>query len=159
MKLYRRVARAREELTRLNVEVRRVHTAILDEAALFKRVLDRIPATDPMHEAVRAFSLRRQAINRFVLQCINQVYALPGFTGTKGPGTRLGAGESMDPPVAHPAPPTGTPNDTAGAPADVDDGVLHEDAEDEADDGIVEDEDAGEEIFSLVSYISELAVT
>ena len=39
---YRRIKRAREEITRLNVEVRRLHTTILDESITMNQVLARL---------------------------------------------------------------------------------------------------------------------
>lgn len=151
LKLYRRVARAREEIIRLNVEARRVHTAIVDEAVLFKKTLDLIPLNDPLHGAVQDFTVRRCNINGYILHCLRKLYALPGFSGAKEPGRRLGTAEED-------VEMTGV--DVDGSRADV--GVLGkgdgdvEDGDEEDDDAV--DEDDGEEMFALVSFISELAV-
>ena len=89
MKAWWRVARAREEIDRCNVEIRRLHTAICDEHRLFDGVLSHMHANNPLRVAVEQFCRRRTCINASILARVRQVYELPGFSGVKGPGTWL----------------------------------------------------------------------
>ncbi len=91
MKLRQRLDRAREEIQRCNVEVRRLHTAIRDERNLLQQVLADLCANDdPLHAAFQDFATRRTRINNSLLRRVYEVYNLRGFTGIKGPGARLG---------------------------------------------------------------------
>ncbi|KAI0075583.1 hypothetical protein K474DRAFT_1761098, partial [Panus rudis PR-1116 ss-1] len=91
MKLRRRIKRAEEEIQRCNVEVRRLHTAIIDEAVLFHAVRAELKeAGNPLLIPVQEFTTRRERINEELLARIHQIHALPGFTGVKTPGVRIG---------------------------------------------------------------------
>lgn len=140
MKLYRRIQRAREEIIRLNVEIRRVHTAIRDEAILFKTVLAAMQPTNPLRGALLDFATRRQNINQHILCRLKMIYALPDFSGIPTPGTRIGATPL----------PMLDPIDTV-VPDD-------DDEKDDASDDEPDDEEAGEEVSNVVTFISELAV-
>ena len=62
MKLRQRVVRAGEELQRCTVELRRLHTSIRDEQALFRRVLlDRSGTL--IHGAIEDYVIRRSNVN------------------------------------------------------------------------------------------------
>ncbi|KAI0346613.1 hypothetical protein BDW22DRAFT_1462444 [Trametopsis cervina] len=92
MKLRHRLMRAQEEVDRLNVEVRRLHTAIRDETALFSRVLRRLKADgDLLLGPTSEFITRRKRCNVHLLARIQQVHGLKGFTGLTTPGTRTTA--------------------------------------------------------------------
>ncbi|KAI0081425.1 hypothetical protein K474DRAFT_1682021 [Panus rudis PR-1116 ss-1] len=92
IKLRRHVQRAKEELLRCNVEVRRLHTAIRDEAVLFNATLEELQTqVSPLFGPVKDFVIRRMRINDQLLGRIEQIYSLPGFSGTKGPGIRVGS--------------------------------------------------------------------
>ncbi|KAI0701463.1 hypothetical protein BC835DRAFT_1404505 [Cytidiella melzeri] len=92
LKMHLWIRRAREEIDRLNIEVRRVHTAIRDERILFHQVRDRLVAAgDPMLGVVIEFTERRQRINSELLSRVHQVYSLVGYTSVKGVGNRLGS--------------------------------------------------------------------
>lgn len=86
IKMFRRVARAKEELERLNVEVRRRHTAIVDEDKLFRAALASLGHSHLLYGAMREFVTRRHAVNNHLLRRIFRVYDLPGYTGIRGPG-------------------------------------------------------------------------
>ncbi|OSC99715.1 hypothetical protein PYCCODRAFT_1372708 [Trametes coccinea BRFM310] len=91
MKKSRRITRAHEELQRCNVEVRRLHTAILDENAH----LDTVVCSLELQKSILAgpamdLSIRRQRVNARLLAVINQIHELDGFTGQREPGTRKG---------------------------------------------------------------------
>ncbi|KAI0338442.1 hypothetical protein BDW22DRAFT_1337893, partial [Trametopsis cervina] len=92
IKMRHRIRRAREELDRLNVEIRRLHTAIRDERILFRQTCANLRAqSSKLIGIVSDFVERRQRINDDLLRRVYQVYSLPGFTGVKGPGVRLGS--------------------------------------------------------------------
>lgn len=92
MKLRHRIRRAEEEIVRLNVEVRHLHTAIRDERILFNKTLTRLKdANDPLLGPAKEYINRRRKINNHLLCRINDSYNLPGFSGIRGPGTRLGS--------------------------------------------------------------------
>ncbi|KAJ3807341.1 hypothetical protein F5876DRAFT_90615 [Lentinula aff. lateritia] len=89
MRQHRRVLRAKEELRRCNIEIRRVHTSILNEEHEFDETLRHLE-THPVCYPVREYIDRRRAVNRLLLSRIHQTQALPGFTGDKTPGTCRG---------------------------------------------------------------------
>ncbi|THU85589.1 hypothetical protein K435DRAFT_822380 [Dendrothele bispora CBS 962.96] len=89
MKRYRRVSRAREEIVRCNVEIRRLHTSIVNEDLEFDSILKRLqlehsPNYGPVHEYIE----RRRGVNRLLMEQIQRTYSLPSFTGIKTPGIR-----------------------------------------------------------------------
>lgn len=94
MKLHQRIKRAKEELERLNVEVRRLYTAIHDEHAHFKTTTRRLEA-DGRCEVMGAVEDRyreRMPINRSILLYIQEITEMIGYTGSRDLlGVRLGA--------------------------------------------------------------------
>ncbi|KAJ3472921.1 hypothetical protein NLI96_g13200 [Meripilus lineatus] len=87
VKLRRRISRAKEEITRCEVEARRLHTAILDEDRHFKQVLAQLRLSqDIILVAVQDFVSRRLQINTRVLADLKQLFSLEGFTGDPTPG-------------------------------------------------------------------------
>ncbi|KAJ3751717.1 hypothetical protein EV360DRAFT_56461 [Lentinula raphanica] len=95
MKQHRRVLRAKEEIVRCNVEIRRLHTSIIDEEKHFDQVLERLRETSIYHP-VHDFIHRRCAVNRLLLSRLHQTHALSGFTGHQSPGQRKGSGSVVD---------------------------------------------------------------
>jgi len=89
MKQWRRICRAREEIVRCNVEIRRLHTSIVDEGETFCKILTRSSALGPISGAVKDFITRRTHINIRLLQKIQKIYDLEGFSGTPSPGIKL----------------------------------------------------------------------
>ncbi|KAI9057445.1 hypothetical protein FKP32DRAFT_1615289 [Trametes sanguinea] len=86
MKKSRRILRAREEITCCNVEVRRLHTSILDENAALDRALQEARASgDIIAGPLMLFATRRKRVNTRLLAIISQIYDLEGFTGTREP--------------------------------------------------------------------------
>ncbi|KAL6298830.1 hypothetical protein BKA93DRAFT_833746 [Sparassis latifolia] len=82
MKQARRVARTCEEIQRLDVEVRRVHTSIYDEVRAFDITLARLKdRNDPLYGAVNDFCRRRRRVNTWILARLKQIHALDEFTG------------------------------------------------------------------------------
>ncbi|KAI0072741.1 hypothetical protein K474DRAFT_1604536 [Panus rudis PR-1116 ss-1] len=165
IKLRRRIARAEEEVVRCNVETRRLHTAIFDEAALFKAVLEELDGqSSPLHGPVKDFVMQRMRINERLLSKISQIYALSGFSGCKGPGVRLGNRplprvssdpsylldlSTADPPVS-PAIPTSSEDPS---PANAEDNDDDDDDNDEVDD----DDGDGYDIGRFVQFVATLS--
>ena len=97
LKCRRRIARAKEEVTRCNVEVRRLHTGIVDDAIHFKSTVRKLKEEgSPLYEAVKSFAKRRNVTHRALLKKIRKIYALPGFTGDPSPGVRVGRDDTVN---------------------------------------------------------------
>lgn len=78
------IRRAYEEIERLNVETRRLHTAIRDQHLLFRDTRARLKASnDFFYGAVEDFMVRRENINQQLLRRIQEIHSLPGYTGSK----------------------------------------------------------------------------
>jgi hypothetical protein len=99
-----KLCRAHEEITRLNVEVRRLRTAIHDEELRTSAVIQELLISDPQ----LGCELRRQwhscaAINAVHSYRLDRIESLVGFSGVKGVGVRLqhAAGSSNDTDIAH----------------------------------------------------------
>ncbi|KAK7435150.1 hypothetical protein VKT23_019842 [Stygiomarasmius scandens] len=91
MKRHRRLTRAREEIVRCNVELHRLHTSIVDEDKKFSSLLSQLKnQNSPVYGPVQEYVVRRRGSHALLLEQINRTYALEGFTGTPGPGTRKG---------------------------------------------------------------------
>ncbi|KAJ3816812.1 hypothetical protein F5880DRAFT_1512320, partial [Lentinula raphanica] len=82
------IQHAREEITRCNVELRRLHTSIVDENKLFSRILRDLEGS-LMHGPVSEYIDRRQSINQLLLTRIHQTYSLEGYTGERTPGIHI----------------------------------------------------------------------
>ncbi|OBZ77055.1 hypothetical protein A0H81_02986 [Grifola frondosa] len=97
MKLARRVDRAREELEHCNVEIRRVHTSILDEEDFFTAAMAQLKHDKArIFGAVEEFCMRRSRINAHILACLHRIHRLSGFTGNPSRGERAGASSSIE---------------------------------------------------------------
>ncbi|KAG1871441.1 hypothetical protein F4604DRAFT_1583258 [Suillus subluteus] len=144
MRQHQRIQRAHEEVLRCNVEIQRLHSAILDEQRHFKKVIGELEAAagSPLLVAVREAAKIRTLVNRQLLVRIAQVYSLPGFTGNPSPGIREGAVAEEDP-VNDDL----EPHDELNEP--------HSDNEADA----LEEDDLRTDIGTVVEYISDLART
>ncbi|CDO75946.1 hypothetical protein BN946_scf184873.g35 [Trametes cinnabarina] len=137
MKKARRVIRAQEEVVRCNVEIRRLHTSILDENRMLDdAVSDAHTRADPVLGPLELFATRCKRVNMRLLAVVAQIHDLEGFSGEKTPGRRLG-------PV---------PQDSASAPADEQE-IERERAELQVDDqaDFVKDADL-EDMEKLVNF-------
>jgi hypothetical protein len=56
MKQWRQVCRAWEEVVRCNIEIRRLHTSIIDEGRSLDKILAKSVVLGPIHGAVRTLS-------------------------------------------------------------------------------------------------------
>ncbi|KAH7905207.1 hypothetical protein BJ138DRAFT_1018025 [Hygrophoropsis aurantiaca] len=87
MDSYFKMCRAREEIQRLNVEIRRVSTYLQDEDKYLRACEDQLRNS---HAAIaHQVSLQRKIRSRFTahhLQRLNDIAALPGFSGSIAPG-------------------------------------------------------------------------
>lgn len=89
MRQYQKILRAREEITRCTIEVRRLHTSIVNEQRHLRNVLSTL-CDDPMYGYMEDHVIRRRRVNDVICAHIAQIYDLEGFTGDKTPGTRKG---------------------------------------------------------------------
>ncbi|KAJ7602643.1 hypothetical protein DFH06DRAFT_1276325 [Mycena polygramma] len=91
MMLYFGIKRAKKEIHRLNVEIRRVITFMVDDHADYSRAIraQQETAPDLAHE-LREQLHHRTAINTGIARQLRKTSRLPGFSGTLFPGTRLG---------------------------------------------------------------------
>jgi hypothetical protein len=144
-----RLKRAREELLNCNIEIRRLHTSIVDEHSFFEALLPQCKASgNPIYGAVEEYILRRRGVNHQILARISQTYALKGFTGDPTPGVRKGTeqADSMDV--------------DASQTLEANEMARQLDADDDEPDGDLDEDDEGaDEIGGLVDYISNLTLT
>ena len=91
MRHYANLNRAREEIARLNVEIRRVLTAMCDEHTDYYRVISsNLMCNPPLARELSQRWQYRQLINtRIALQLVKTSH-LPGFTGSIAIGRRMG---------------------------------------------------------------------
>jgi hypothetical protein len=92
MKQWRRLCRAWDEIVRCNVEIRWLHTSIINEGKSFRKILAQSMALGPIHGAVKNFIARRTRVNIQLLHKISKIYDLEGFSGTASPSVRQGNG-------------------------------------------------------------------
>ncbi|KAJ3816761.1 hypothetical protein F5880DRAFT_1626459 [Lentinula raphanica] len=146
----RRVSRAREEIARLNIELRRLHTSIVDEEKHFVAVLDRLSeSSSPVYPAVMQYIEQHRAVHKLLLARLQTTYALPGFTGTPYPGKSVSTSEGPSLSPSAPAPPSSQRSPAVGE-NQLDDISNGGQSDDEG--GAAEDDD---EFVSYVSAISE----
>ena len=97
MKQRLHIKRANEEVIRCNIELRRLYTYIHDEKRAFEDVLQKLgDASDPIFFCVQEHCTRRLQINNYLLEQIYQVFNLPGFSGDRTLGHRVGSEPRMD---------------------------------------------------------------
>ncbi|KAF6757867.1 hypothetical protein DFP72DRAFT_1108913 [Ephemerocybe angulata] len=94
LKLHQKIKRASEELERLNIEVKRLATSIYDEHTLFEQVSTELrnAGSDQLLGALIDFSVPRKRVNRNILQYLEEITELDGYTGdTNLLGLRVGS--------------------------------------------------------------------
>jgi hypothetical protein len=98
---YFKILRAQEEIVRLNVEVRRLRTAMLDGDARFRSCISRLQISDPdlsaEMEEIRQDRLRVDSVHQVRLDCIE---SLVGFSGQRGRGFHVNLDMDMYPDLA-----------------------------------------------------------
>jgi hypothetical protein len=87
MKMWNRLCRAREEIIRCNVEIRRLHTSIVDEDAAFSLIISEM-AAGPTKGAVLDYITRRRQMNTYILTKIYKLQSMKEFSGEQSPSTR-----------------------------------------------------------------------
>lgn len=145
MYLMQRVERAREEIERCNVELRRLNTAITDETAQLRSVLDHLRDNhNVMYRPVDEFCQRRFRINEQVTSHIQQAFMLEGFTGDPSIGQRKGTSAAVDR--------ADRTSRTPGMPGQRMMGA----GEDDDDDADVSDDESGNTVAGVIDFISNL---
>ncbi|KAF8066021.1 hypothetical protein FPV67DRAFT_1499112 [Lyophyllum atratum] len=161
MRKYQRLQRAKEEIIRCNVEIRRLHTSIVDELHAFNSIMESLmDGLNPLSGEISDFIRRRQQVNENLLARISQTHALRGFTGDPSPGVRKGSTPAT-PPITHPS--------QAGSDLDHDDprpskkskpNDPADDLDDEEDDAaeMFDDETLGD-LGGLVEFFTSLSTS
>ena len=143
MKQRLRIKRAEEEIFRCNIEVRRLHTHIYDEKERYTSILRKIrEASDPIYISVEEYCTRRQRVNEYLMEQIQLIFNLPGFSGLRTIGHRIGSEQSSN---------LGAQPDTVtvSIPGE----IMMNDGEDESDD------EENEQVSGLINFIGSLTFT
>jgi hypothetical protein len=103
-RLYFRVKRAKEEIRRLNVEIRRQVTYMIEEYSLYSTIIADLRHQDP----VLAVYLERESkyqdnIFSHITTYLLKTQSLPGFTGSLVPGQRTGCANNITITTSHPS--------------------------------------------------------
>ncbi|KAG8700478.1 hypothetical protein FRC08_004676 [Ceratobasidium sp. 394] len=92
---YHRLLRAQEEITRLNVEIRRLSSSIADEEVHLPATLADVRGSSPeLAWFVERLVTRRISTNKLLLRDLDSIRCLPGYTGWHTNGTRLNASKA-----------------------------------------------------------------
>jgi hypothetical protein len=132
---YFKMCRAEEEITRLNVEIRRFVTYLQDEDRYLRGCEELLHASNPaVAHQVKLLRNVRARFNAEHVAKLDEFSRLPGFSGTLAPGlsTKTELGESAGP-ISVVVPPLSTavaPLDATLVPTDTQED-LQEEAEDE----------------------------
>ena len=142
MKQRLRIKRAEEEIVRCNIEVRRLHTHIYDEKERYTSILHKLhQASDPIYIPVEEYCTRRLHVNEYLMEQIRQIFDLPGFSGHRTIGHRIGKEQSSN---------VGAQTDTVTVSIP---GEIMVDGEVESDD------EENEQVSGLIDFIGSLTFT
>ncbi|KAJ7124574.1 hypothetical protein C8R43DRAFT_859400, partial [Mycena crocata] len=88
-RLYFGIKRAKEEIRRLNVEIHRLVTFMIDDHVDYSIAIEACKLSDPhlTHELTHQLISRTQ-INGAIIERLVKTSQLPGFSGTLFPGRR-----------------------------------------------------------------------
>jgi hypothetical protein len=143
MKQRLRIKRANEEIIRCNIEVRRLHSHIYDEKERYSSILHKLgEGSSPIYVCVEEYCTRRQRINDYLLEQIQHIFNLPGFSGGRTIGHRIGRDRPSDPGAQPHAVTVPLPGD-----------VSVSDGEDESDD------EENVQVSGLIDFIGSLTFT
>ena len=143
MKQRLHIKRAEEEILHCNVEVRRLHTHIYDEKERYASILHRIhEASDPIYFSVEEYCTRRQHVNEYLLEKIQQIFNLPGFSGPRTVGHWIGRERPLN---------LGSQPHTVTVPLPGE--IALNDGDDELDD------EENEQVSGLIDFIGSLTFT
>ncbi|THU88290.1 hypothetical protein K435DRAFT_821707 [Dendrothele bispora CBS 962.96] len=158
MKKHRRVLRSKEEIVRCNVELRRLHTSIVDEDRHFSDVLKKVGPT-PMYGPIAEYIQHRRRINQYLMERIQQTYDLEDFSGTPRPGVRKGSSTTTPPLPSNASHPMTNPNPPILNDPPCDDKARDYAASDsDSDEDRERDDDLNQGIGAVVDFISNLSV-
>lgn len=134
---YFKLLRAEEEITRLNIEIRRLLTFMRDEDTFLSANEKEVGLTDPA--LAYQIHVERNDINRFTtrhMKNLNHILQLPGFTGSMSfgihitePSLRLSS--PTPPPITNDPVITMVEDDQADLEADLEEEQAGEDEEQE----------------------------
>ena len=142
IKKYLRVRRAREEIDRCNIEVRRVFTSIHDEDCKFDSILKGLlDENSAILGVTREYCVRRRRINSFLLERIRSIFGLDGFTGSRTLGSRKGSCP---------------PHADTGIPVSCDCTIGDGDDDDTSKDGGDVDEADADQLDGLINFVASL---
>lgn len=97
MNLYFGIKRAEEEILRLNIEIRRLVTFMIDDHRNYHRTIAAHIIVDPGLAREIAYQWQyRDHINSQIARRLHQTSQLKGFTGSLLPGTREGSDGTSD---------------------------------------------------------------
>ena len=83
--IYFKLCRAKEELDRLNIEIRRLRTFIQHENTDLDIVITKLTTTAPLvAQELKHQRILRSSVNAEHIRRLNLIEQLPGFTGVKG---------------------------------------------------------------------------
>lgn len=143
-----KLQRAREEISRLNIEIRRLRTSIHDETMHTNKVLEDLAVGNPaLHAEARRWWTLRSSVNKQHIQRLDEIERFTGFSGQRGVGVRIG---SLDPQRR-----SSTPDQHQGASQSVDDGSRSAQSVEDAD--AAEQQDRAHDSENLVEFISGIA--
>ena len=92
-----KMARATEEIQRLNIETKRLATWIAHEALEMDEAITACVNVDPaLSEAITQFTNKRKCMNAKLQVTLGHIYALPGYSGDRGFGTRQNQDEGSE---------------------------------------------------------------
>lgn len=144
---YFKLERAREEIQRLNVEIRRVVTYIRDEDKILRSKEADISLENPgLAHQVKLYRMERGRFNARHMERFRKLASLPGFSGSIIPGTSTELGRDVDKSMDV------DDKDVDGHQVGVD---TANDADSEEDD---EDDQEEEEIQAMVMALMSLTV-
>ena len=96
MKQTLHVQRMHDKVARCNIEIWRLHTAIMDEHQLFASVLKILESeTSPILGAMTEYCQHHCHINSHILACPQHIYVMNGFSGNATPGIQEGTPSSV----------------------------------------------------------------
>jgi hypothetical protein len=143
-----KLERAREEIQRLNVEIRRVVTYMRDEDKFLRSKEDDIMLVNPgLARQVKIYRMERGRFNAQHMERFRKLASLPGFTGSIIPGTSTELCRGVD-----------NTMDIDDATDDCCQGGVDDTANDAEDDEDYEDDEEDEDIQAMVSALLSLTV-
>ena len=142
MKQRLHIKRAEEEIIRCNIKVRRLHIHIYDEKECYTSILHKLhQASDPIYISIEEYCTRWQRINEYLMEQIQQIFDLPGFSGLCTIGRRIGNEQSSN---------VGDQLDTVTVSIP---GEIMVNGEDESDD------EENKQVSRLINFIGSLSFT